>query len=81
MKPKSLLGKRPSLVVAPRATGTPPSAHPGGLLKLVQQLDEERRKRLAAEKQNTALRGVLTRLKQQRTADAKPVRHQDQYAC
>jgi hypothetical protein len=51
------------------------------LTRAIRKLDEERRKRVAAEKQATALRGVLTRLKQQRTADAKPVRHQDQHAC
>ena len=44
------------------------------LIKLVRELDEERQRRVAAEKRATGLQSVLTRLQRerQRTADAKP---------
>jgi hypothetical protein len=46
------------------------------VIKLVQQLDQERSARKRAERRATALRSVLTRLKAKRTADAKPQREQ-----
>jgi hypothetical protein len=46
------------------------------LIRLVQQLDEERRKREAAEREAKGLRGVITRLQRQRTIDAKPKKEQ-----
>ena len=51
------------------------------LIRLVQQLDEERRKREAAELEARGLRGVITRLQRQRTADAKPKPEQRAAEC
>ena len=42
------------------------------VMRLVRQLDEERRARITAERQATALRATLARLKTQRTRDSKP---------
>jgi hypothetical protein len=52
------------------------------LVKLVQQLDDERRRRTKAERQAVGLRAVLTRLQRerQRTADAKLTREDQQHA-
>jgi hypothetical protein len=50
-------------------------------LKLVRDLDEERQRRITAEKQATALRGVLKRMKAQRTQDAQSVQHEQRAGC
>lgn len=50
------------------------------VIRLVQQLDEERRKREAAEREAKGLRGVITRLQRQRTTDAKPEQEREQRA-
>ena len=42
------------------------------LLRLLRELDEERQRRIAAEKQAAGLRSVITRLQRQRTNDAIP---------
>ena len=50
------------------------------LIKLVRELDAERTARKLAEKQATALRGVLKRMKAQRTQDAQP-QHEQRPGC
>jgi hypothetical protein len=46
------------------------------LLKAIRDLDDERTRRIAAEKRATGLQSVITRLQRQRTTDAKPERDQ-----
>lgn len=44
------------------------------LLRAITALDEERKLRLAAQKEAVALRSVLKRLERQRTSDAAPTK-------
>ena len=52
------------------------------LLKAIRALDEERQRRVRAEREASSLRGVLTRLQRerQRTADAKLSREDQRHA-
>jgi hypothetical protein len=52
----------------------PEAAADPRIIRLVQQVDQERRARIAAERKASALRAVIAKMQKQRTTDAKAER-------